>query len=503
MRNVKTANYEQVYLLPPSMEEWLEADHPARFIREFVEQADLKELGFEKSRSQEGGSYYETALLLRVSLYGYLKKIRSFRGMEKACWEDIGFIWLAGNQRPDHNSLWRFFNENKKAIGLLFKRTVSVAMEMKLVGLVLQAVDGTKIQAACSGRKGYNEAYNQKLLKALDQSILEQEQGLEKSHGDDDESPEVKLPEELKDRKALREKVKEALKEISEKELKHCHPQEIEARRMETDGRNRFSYNGQVVVDSQHQIIVAEEMTNHENDMKLLTPMIEKATAIIGSKVQTLADGGYATSQQFTEAKEKDFSIITPLPNSCRKDHPYHALRFKHDVHADVVICPEGKSLKLSRLRDKRGQQIKVYQDRNVCKNCPVKTLCTKDGNGRMIEIGPYHQALVQHREMLLNESVRQTLKKRSEIVEPVFAQIKANMGFRRWTLKGLAKVGAQWSLLCSIWNLKVIYRFWRQKLTSPNPAAAISTPFFTEILPLIAFFITFLTNPIKKCQRV
>jgi transposase len=464
MRDVIRANYEEVYLFPPSVEEWIEKDHPARFIREFVDQLEDKEYGFDGPRSEEGGSYYDPRLLLRVILYGYLKKVRSFRGMERGCFEDIGFIWLSGNRRPDHNSLWRFFDQHKGVIGKVFKQTVKVAMKMELVGLTLQALDGTKIQARCSGRNLYDERFLKKLERALDQSIREQEQGLEASHASSQEER-MKLPDALKDREVLREKVRAALKVVNEQGIKHCHPEDPEARRMESDGRNRFSYNAQAVVDEKSQVIVAQEVNNQANDIGLMTPMMEKAVEQTQVKVQTLTDGGYASSEDFAKAKQAGFSVVSPLPNGWRNVHDFHSSKFKHDPTKDVVICPQGKELKFRGTRSHRGRLLRVYRDQSVCKNCPVQTQCTADGrHGRMIEIGPHHQALVEHRDMLEDENVLKTLKKRAGIVEPVFAQIKANSGFRRWTVQGLDKVNAQWSLLCIAWNLSIILRYRREK---------------------------------------
>ena len=380
MRQVKRVDYNQVYLLPPSIEEWIGEDHPARFIREFTEQEKVEEMEFESKLSEEGGVCYDPVVLLRVFLYGYLKKVRSFRKLEQACREDIGFIWLVGNEGPDHNTLWRFYQEQKKFIGKIFKRTVRLAVEMELVGMVLQAVDGTKIQGACSGRKGYDRAYLEKLLEALDESVQQQEQVLEGSQKTEDVSGGMKLPEDLKGREILREKVKAALKEMNDKELKHVHPQDIDARRMECDGNNRFSYNAQIVVDEKNQLIVAQEVTNQAHEQGLITPMIQKATENTGAKVQTLADGGYASSQDFAKAKEAGFDMITPLPSSWRYHiHDYHASKFNYDSEGDVVICPQGKELKFQRTRLKEGHWVKVYRNPSVCKNCPVQNLCTKN----------------------------------------------------------------------------------------------------------------------------
>lgn len=159
MPHLLEADFDQIHLLPPSLEDWIGPEHPARFIREFVSNLKLKKLKFAQPvASSEGRPAYAPELMLRLWLYGYFEKVRSHRKLEKACREQIGFIWLCGNMAPDHNSLWRFWQANKKPLREVFRQSVEVAMRLKLVGMVLQAVDGTKIQAACSGRGGWDEA---------------------------------------------------------------------------------------------------------------------------------------------------------------------------------------------------------------------------------------------------------------------------------------------------------------------------------------------------------
>ena len=110
------ANYEQEFLFPPSLEDWITKDHPSRFIREFVENLDLKELGFKVLTNDEGRPYYSSDLLLKVWIYGYFQKVRSSRKLEKQCKENVSLIWLSGMNYPDHNTLWRFWNENKEKL---------------------------------------------------------------------------------------------------------------------------------------------------------------------------------------------------------------------------------------------------------------------------------------------------------------------------------------------------------------------------------------------------
>jgi transposase len=118
-----------------------------------VDAVDLQELGFQQREAEEGRPSYAADLLLKVWLYGYFHKIRATRPLEKACMNDIGLLWLTGLEKPDHNTLWRFWRDNKKAIRRVFKETLQMAAKAKLTGLILHAVDGTKIETAAS-KKG-------------------------------------------------------------------------------------------------------------------------------------------------------------------------------------------------------------------------------------------------------------------------------------------------------------------------------------------------------------
>src|SRR5687767_12409993 len=175
MRQILSADYDQMMLLSPTIEEWIGPGHPARFVREFVELQDLAALGLDTLGREEGGVAYDPRLLLAAWLYGHWRKIRSTRALEMACQEEMGFVWLTGNHRPDHNSLWRFWHEHREGIRRLFRQSVKVALELNLVGLAVQALDGTKIAAVASGRGGFDRAHLQKLLARLDAQPTERE----------------------------------------------------------------------------------------------------------------------------------------------------------------------------------------------------------------------------------------------------------------------------------------------------------------------------------------
>jgi transposase len=168
-------DYGQQFLFPPALEDWVPADHPARFLREFVDQWDLPKLAFVMPGAGEGGPPYAPSLLLKIWLYGYFHRIRSTRKLETACREHLSLLWLTGLIVPDHNSLWRFWSENKKALREVFQQTVTLAVRTGAVGLALQALDGTKMEAAASSPQGWSKAYMEKLLAQLDAALEESE----------------------------------------------------------------------------------------------------------------------------------------------------------------------------------------------------------------------------------------------------------------------------------------------------------------------------------------
>src|SRR5215510_8892063 len=129
----KRANYEAQWLFPPSLEDLVGREHPARFIRELVDSLDLGELGCRQRESEQGRPNYAADLLLKVWLYGYFHKIRATRALEKACMNEIGLLWLTWLEKPDHNTLWRFWRDN-------FTQGLQIAVKANLTGLVLHAV---------------------------------------------------------------------------------------------------------------------------------------------------------------------------------------------------------------------------------------------------------------------------------------------------------------------------------------------------------------------------
>lgn len=476
MANPIAPDYGQQFLLPPALEDWVAADHPARYLREFVDELNLGEMGFEMPTCLDGRPPYAPSLLLKIWLYGYYYRIRSTRKLEAACREHLPLVWLTAMIAPDHNSLWRFWKANKKAMRAVFKKTVEVAVASGCVGLALQAVDGTRIEAAASGYSGMSRQYMEKLLAALDTALDQTELKIaEENQGQ--AQAECRLPAGLAERKALREQIKAGLAQLAADHREHHHPVELEARRMKVGSTNRFAYNAQVVADEQEGIIVAAEVVREENDFGQLVPMIQQAQENqgIGSLVATtVADSGYAGGTDLQAAADRQMAVLAPpAEGPAQRDHPYTAHRFRYDENAKTVTCPRGVKLDHQGQTTKEGLVVQRYRCR--CQDCPVKAQCTKDSRGRQIEIWPHTPAVQRMRQRLQSPVLHQQWRRRQEIVERQFGQIKQHDGFRRWTVWGLEGVRAQWLMLCSTLNLRVLYKRWQGQRPTTAVSAALS----------------------------
>lgn len=461
------ANYEQEFLLPPSLEDWINKDHPSRYIREFVESLDLKELGFKVMTNEEGRPYYSSDLLLKLWLYGYFQRIRSSRKLEIACKENISLIWLSGMNYPDHNTLWRFWNENKLKLRNLFKESVKTAVKLELVSMVVNALDGTKIKAKSSNNGIVNKKKLEEVLKNLDETIDHMEKEIELN--EQTEEGEYSLPSELQDKEKLREKIKEALKELKEIKRENMNPKEKEARVMRNSGKKELSYNAQAVVDDKHLILVGMDLINNENDAESLVPMIDEVKETTSKTPEiTLADSGYATAEQLSEALEKKYKVLLNITEKSnistgpRKDEPYHASNFKYDENKDVMICPESKELKFFEIDSSKNKRYKIRKYK--CKDyeeCTHRWECSKSKTGRVVKLNPFFKIIQKQIEYQELEENKEKLKRRKALIEPIFAFIKEIDGFRRFTFKGLEKAKTQWSMICTTVNLKKMYKLW------------------------------------------
>jgi transposase len=457
------AEYGQMLMFPPCVEDWVPANHPARFIRAVVDAMDLEAMGFKQSPGKEGRPHYAQDLLLKVWLYGYCTRIRSLRGLEKGCLENIALIWLTGNNAPDHNTLWRFFRDNKKPIRKVFKHSVRIALKANLVGMVLHALDGTKIHAAATGRNALSKKQLEKALKDLERDIDELERDVEQAHREEMNAGWA-LPQELSDARALQDAVLAALQILEEQNIKTLSAVDGEARVMKTPDGQRMSYNAQAVADDQSALIVGADVVNDANDMHQLAPMLERTGHTLDGAAaeQTVADAGYDCPEQIAAAQHAGHEVLLPQP--AHNEEPFHTVHFMRDIASDTVTCPMGRTLEFVRERQSKSGHctLRVYHCKHSSQ-CPHASQCTQNKRGRYVELSPWHEMTQALRAELEDPDNRCKLKRRRQIIEPVFAAIKERFGFRRFTVHGLENVKTQWSLACSAYNLMKLYTLWRK----------------------------------------
>lgn len=487
MENEIKTNYNQRFLLPPCLEDWVPSDHPVRFIRVFVESLDLKSFGFKERQREEGRPNYSSELLLKIWLFGYFEKIYKSRSLEKACKNNIGLVWLTSMNYPDHNTLWRFFRNNRKAIKKVFKQSVNLAIKNDMVGFVLQAVDGTKILADVSTRRFIVKQDLKKLLSKLDESLEEVFLNIENLAEQERDKPGYQLPEKLQntynlkelinkgleelsieEKQSLRESVKSNLNDLESSDKNYLSLTDKESRMMKTTSGTKFSYNAQGVVDSKNQIIVASSVTQDEADNHQLTGMIDEAVENTGkSSGVTLADAGYFSGVELKNADDKSHSVLVNIPSNIKKprsdkEPSFTKDKFSYEKKSDSYVCPLGKVLNFEKKikRKHKKYKVKVYRCKNH-RECPSRDKCSKDKKGRTIERTPYEEVIKKHIKKQDNEDQKKLLQSRREIVEPVFGWIKHNNSFNRWLYRGLESVTAQWNLACTVVNLKKLYRKW------------------------------------------
>ncbi len=463
---------EQMWLLPPSLDDLLPLDHPARFVAEFVDALDRggwSELGVEIDGDPMGAPAYHPRALLSVWLYGFMTGVRSCRKLEAACRDQIPYLWLTGWQHPDHNTLWRFYKGHRQAMRKLFERTVRTAVTMKLLDLAVQAVDGTKVGANASVYRTYNAEELRQLLIRVEAAIRD----LEAQNEAGEDTPVVHLPGELANREMLREQVRQAMVDLEDKERqKRINLTDGDARLMKARGSVLLGYNAQAMVSpleadggATGMFITAVGMADDGRDDPQLAPMIAQAEETTRTKsVMTLADAAYHSGKGLEECARRDQSVAMPETRQQLLGDPYHKDRFTYNEPSDSFMCPQGQRLEYLRIQRLNGVPWRLYRAaEGVCQACPAFGVCTRSERfGRSVTMGPYDAALHRHRVWMSTNEAREAYKRRKPLVEPVFGIIKEQLGARRFQLRGRVNVSSEWTLLATAFNLRTLWKVWR-----------------------------------------
>lgn len=467
---------EQDWLLPPSLGELIPLDHPVRFVAEFVEGLDWATVGITVQAEPMGAPAYAPQVLLAAWLYGFMTRTRSSRRLERACQENLPLMWLSGLQRPDHSTLARFYQANRRAMRPLFKATVTLAIAAGLVDFAFQAVDGTRL-AAAAGRSLRSREELEQLLQAVEAELAAMEVSQTQEDG---QAAAPARPRERLGRETVREHLQAALAGLAERAAQPGGRQDVdaasasdpEARLIKAPRGYVVGYNAQAVVDDQAQIVVAADVCASSSDSEQLLPMLAEAQTMSGcSPAVVAADSGYFAMDDILAAQAggPELFVAQPVPKRVAEPAPapqtYRKADFVYDPQTDTYRCPAGQELLFAhQTHVEHGKPCvgRTYRCQH-CADCPAYTsgACTTSAKGRTVKRYAHDDDLPAYLAKLRSPRGRAMRHRRLHVVEPVFANVKERLGMLRFLLRGLVNAKAEWHLTCAVHNLLQLWRHW------------------------------------------
>ena len=449
---------KQISILPPSIEEYVNERDLVRYIDVLVDEMDLQLI--ESCYSEFGRPAYSPRVLLKIIFYGKMRGIRSSRELAQACKENLKFMFVAGHESPDFRTISDFRKTHHEHLGQLLGQTIEIGVRAGIIKLEHVAIDGTKI-GAFAGRRSFKSAkylkewlvrLQMKLKDSFQEDIvLDKEEEL--SLGDDYE---MVLPEDIEDIKALREKIKEALKHYEAVEGEKPNAISItdpESRFMKGKGINP-SYNALAAVDKDSRMVVGGYVTNAVSDNAELKPSLEEIHKNTGSNPAVItADKGFRAHEGLVELEKRVIDGYVPPPNPSSKNFTLED--FKYNADSDAYICPNDKILKFKSNSKTKGRNSKNYVC-NECQGCPLKEACMqKEGATRQLTVS-VHQNLVDHMKIKTESEIgKQMAKIRLSVVEPLFGYLKASKKLRQFFFRGQNMINSMWRLELAAYNLE------------------------------------------------
>ena len=416
-----------MFLLPPSLHDWLPENHLSYFVSDVVDQIDLSEIESYYETEDRGQPPYHPRMMTKVLVYAYCVGIFSSRKIQKRLVEDVPFRVLAAGNQPDFRTISDFRKIHHQALEGLFQQVMRLALEAGAIKIGRVALDGTKVKANASKHK----AMSYGRMKEDERSLREEVRKLltQAKAADDEEDARYgknksgdELPEELNRRETRLKRIREAKRALeqrareeaeedgkSKEEAKEAKPKENaqynfsdpESRIMKGSDGFVQAYNAQAAVESTSQLIVAQAVTQEANDKQQMAPMVKTIERQAGQKPdQLLADNGYCSEQNLAHLENRRIDAYVAT---------------EKQKHGEKRACHRGPLPNGAKRVDRMRRKLQT------------KT-------GAAIYAG------------------------RKSIVEPVFGQIKHARGFRQFLLRGIAKVRAEWALVCMTHNILKMY---------------------------------------------
>jgi transposase len=460
-RFVEGEDRRQGALLPEYLEDYVSEENPVRVIDVFVDELDLKALGFAGVVPEvTGRPSYHPGLLLKIYVYGYINQIASTRRLEREAQRNVEMMWLTGRLAPDFKTLADFRKDNGPAIRASCRQFIALCRRLELFTHAVAAIDGSKFKAVNTRDKNFTKAKLKARMAQVEASIERYMAALETADRQDGEvaqTKSVRLKEKIA---ALREQMKDF--QALEVQVHAAPDQQIsltdpDSRSMATSGRGSgmVGYNVQAAVDAKHHLIVAHEVTNVGHDRDQLASMGAQAKAEMGvESLDVLADRGYFSGEEVLACEPLGVTpyVPKPLTSGAKADGRFGKQDFVYIPEQDVYRCPAGQLLPHHMTTVERGLTLHRYWDRASCQACPLKPQCTPSIERRITRWE--HEAVIEAMQARL-ERMPKAMRIRRATVEHVFGTLKAWMGATHFQTRTLEKVRTEMSLHVLAYNLK------------------------------------------------
>jgi len=439
---------------------YLPSDHLCKELEKIVSELDIRFI--EATYSEEGQNAYHPQMLLSVIFYGYATGIRSGRKLAKACKEDLAFLFLSKGYSPSKSVLNDFRRIHFRHFTNLFTQVLQKCMEAGLADPSLSIVDGSKLQANSSKRASKTKEQYEKWQEYLLADIASLEKEQSSAQGQED----LEVEKKLQAKKDVVEKVEKAIEQLS--------PLDEKARLNLTDtdsvimkgkkGDFDTNYNVQAAC-GEDQIITYSDVVVDGNDRAQLIPALKGIAQNTGKPIkQALADADYGTYDSLEYMDQNNIEGYVPYRNmNATYEDTYASGNFIYNKEKDTYQCPQKQDLIFYRTSTDNQSKLNYKNYRtDACLTCPFqKKCCKKKGTARRVIKREVRQGLKDKMKEKLNSVEGKAIyKKRLHPIEAFFGQLKYNLGYQRFLLRGLEKVKAEFTLMCLTHNLRklVIY---------------------------------------------
>ena len=498
MAKYKKYDYSQSLLIPVSLEDQLMPGTLEFAIHTLVEERmDMSVFDDKYQNDETGCRAYDPKILLKVVLLAYSRGLISSRQIERACCENVTFVAMSCNQRPDHSTIATFVSSMKDQIKPLFRDVLLVCEKEGLLGGTFFAIDGCKMPSNAS--KEWSGKFSE--LRKRKEKIEDKIKVLVEDHIEKDKEEHAVKGQTLASRekqiKRLHQQAEKIEKWLAENEKKiGSNGKELRSNITDNDSTKMYTshgtvqgYNSQAIVDSKHQVIVHGEALGRGPDNENLSPVVDGAKENLQSigkpqdyfkgKVLT-ADSSYHSIPNLNKCTEEKLDAYIP-DNRFRNRDKRFASRvgfrprskkftfadYQYDREKDHFICPNGKRLKRHiKPRLHKGKLLKVYfSNESDCRCCQLRAKCVRVKDAKRRYLSYYADATgenISHTMIKKIESKegRKIYPQRIAIVEPVFTNIRVQKRMDKFNLRGKIKVNIQWLLYCMIHNIEKVANY-------------------------------------------